>query len=188
MYIASNKKLTNKDLDLMEKHVNNMMQDDDFYDYFFNSEFLKRVGCKIELQLGNDNIADMLLEKCAPYLPENLIKKYPDYLPYDSSDEKYIGILTEDMLMEMIRKIHQDKLSFLENQLEKIREDNQYAEYYIQSKINGEYFRWQTSRDYLNKNQIPYCVIETLEYKVFQLWNLLNKTDFSKTDLIIFGW
>lgn len=188
MYIASRSKLTNKDLIQIEMHIENMMQSADFSDYFLNDEFLKRLTCKVEIELGNDGIAEMILEKCTSYLPKILIEKYPEYLPQDSSDEKYIGILTEDRIMEMISKIHQDKLLFLKNQLEESRKDNQYAEYYIQSKLNGEYYRWQISMDYLNKKQVPYCFLDTLEYEVFQLWSLLNKTDFSKTDLIIFGW
>lgn len=189
-YIASHSKQTSEEKYAIGKNIiiPAMLADEDTQDFFLNHEFLRRFGCKIQIELGQDDTITAIHKKCPAYLPDNLCKLYPDYLPQSCKDTGYIGLLTKDLLWEYIHALHDEQIRQYEQDYDACKKDAAYAKNYALMTIGSQQVTWKTSKDFLQEDQLPYAITHSTEYFIYQLVTLYQNTDFQKTDLIVYGW
>lgn len=190
MYIASHSKQS--DIEKSNKFKNviipNMQQSAEFKDSFLNHEFLKRFGCEVQIELGTESIASEILAQCPSYIPETVIADYCEYLPENSDDEAYIGLLTKELLWKYIQRIHEEHIKCLIRMYDECKKDSKFAESYTIRRLADERCVWETSLKTFDSNQIPYCVSKNPTFLIYELYDLYRKNDFQTNDLIIYGW
>lgn len=165
-----------------------MQQSAEFKDYFLTHEFLKQFGSEVQIELGTESIASEILSQCPSYIPETVISDYREYLPENSGDEAYIGLLTKELLWKYIQRIHEEHIKYLARLYDECKKDSKFAEFYAIRRLADERCVWETSLETLDSNQIPYCVSKNPTFLIYELYDLYRKTDFQTTDLIIYGW
>lgn len=190
MYIAYRKRQKDKEKIkiLKEDILPSMINSEEYKDFFLNAELLKRLGFSVCLELGNENVADTILLECESYIPNDVINIFPNYLPHYPKDEKYIGILTKELLLKYIRMLHQSQIDYLKGQYQACNEDSRYAQNYAKNVIANQLVDYQTSIEYLQSSNIPYCIKNDFRFLIFQLHELFCKTNFDETELVIYGW
>lgn len=190
MYIASHSKQSSLEKTQIFSQVilPNMQQDEAYKTYFANYECLKQFECCDELELNKEPVIRTILQKCPSYLPEELIRNYPDYLPQSSDEENYIGLLTPELLWEYIQELHQTQITELKQELQQCQADPDYAREFATAILSCQITDWDTSLKYLNQNELPFCITNSEIYFLYQIYTLYQKTDFKTTDLILYGW
>lgn len=126
MYIASHSKQSSLEKTQIFSQVilPDMQKDDVHKTYFANYECLEKFGCTDELELNKEPVIRTILQKCPSYLPKELLRNYPDYLPQSSNEENYIGLLTPELLWEYIQKLHQTQITELKQKLQQCQAYN----------------------------------------------------------------
>lgn len=190
MYIASHSKQSSLEKTHIFSQVilPNMQQDEAYKTYFANYECLKQFGCCDELELNKEPVIRTILRKCPSYLPEKLVRNYPDYLPQSSDEENYIGLLTPELLWEYIQELHQTQITELKQKWQQCQADPDYAREFATAILCCQITDWDTSLKYLNPNQLPFCITNSEIHFLYQVYTLYQNTDFKTTDLILYGW
>lgn len=190
MYIASHSKQSSLEKTQIFSNVilPNMQQEEAYKTYFANYECLKQFGCTNKLELNKEPVIRTILQKCPSYLPEELVRNYPDYLPQSSDEENYIGLLTPELLWEYIQELHQTQITELKQELQQCQADPDYAREFATAILSCQITDWNTSLKYLKPNELPFCITNSEIYFLYQIYSLYQKTDFKTTDLILYGW
>lgn len=190
MYIASHSKQTEEERSLIfnEIIIPKMMACEETKNYFSNHEFLKMFGCDIKLELGKEPICHKLLTQCESYIPEQVIKKYSNYLPSKSDDENYIGILNKKQLWFYIQNLQKSKLETFKNEYDACKNNPQYATEYGIKHLAECCISYQKSIQTETPNKMPFIIKTSFEYFLYQLYDLYQKTNFETTDLLLYGW
>lgn len=190
MYIASHSKQSalEKTHIFSQVILPNMQKDDAYKTYFANYKCLEKFGCTDELELNKEPVIQTIFQKCPSYLPKELLRNYPDYLPQSSDEENYIGLLTPELLWEYIQKLHQTQITELKQELLQCQADPDYAREFATAILSCQITDWDTSLKYLNPNQLPFCVTNSEIHFLYQVYTLYQNTDFKTTDLILYGW
>lgn len=190
MYIASHSKQSEQERGYIFQTVilPQMLAEEDTQDYFWNFEFLKKFGCEEELCLGQENVIDKIFHKCPSYIPQSVVETFKDYLPTDASDENFIGILTKDLLWEYIQELHKDYIRLLKRRYQECKTNKDKAADFALRYLAGQLTTYETSLTFLNEKEIPFSVRDSFPYFLLQIYELYRKTDFNKTDLIIYGY
>lgn len=190
MYIASHSKQSEQERGYIFQTVilPQMLAEEDTQDYFWNFEFLKKFGCEEELCLGQHRVIDKIFPKCPSYIPQSVVETYKDYVPVDATDENFIGILTKDLLWEYIQELHKDYIQVLKEKYQECKADKDKAADFAILYLSSQLTDYEISLDFLNEEEIPFSVLESFPYFLLQIYELYRKTDFNKTDLIIYGY
>ena len=190
MYIASHSKQSSLEKTHIFSQVilPDMQKDDAYKTYFANYKCLEKFGCTDELELNKEPVSQTILKKCPSYLPKELLRNYPDYLPQSSDEENYIGLLTPELLWEYIQKLHQTQITELKQKLQQCQTDPDYAREFATAILCCQITDWDTSLKHLNPNQLPFCITNSEIHFLYQVYTLYQKTDFKTTDLILYGW
>lgn len=190
MYIASHSKQSSLEKTHIFSQVilPDMQKDDAYKTYFANYKCLEKFGCTDELELNKEPVIQTILQKCPSYLPKELFRNYPDYLPQSSDEENYIGLLTPELLWEYIQKLHQTQITELKQKLQQCQADPDYAREFATAILSCQITDWDTSLKYLNPNQLPFCITNSEIHFLYRVYTLYQKTDFKTTDLILYGW
>ena len=190
MYIASHSKQSSLEKTHIFSNVilPNMQQDEAYKTCFANYECLKQFACCDELELNKEPVIRTILQKCPSYLPEELVRNYPDYLPQSSDEENYIGLLTPELLWEYIQELHQTQITELKQELLQCQADPDYAREFATAILSCQITDWNTSLKYLKPDELPFCITNSEIHFLYQVYTLYQKTDFKTTDLILYGW
>lgn len=190
MYIASHSKQSSLEKTQIFSQVilPDMQKDDVYKTYFANYKCLEKFGCTDELELNKEPVIRTILQKCPSYLPKDLLRNYPDYLPQSSDEENYIGLLTPELLWEYIQKLHQTQITELKQKWQQCQADPDYAREFATAILCCQITDWDTSLKYLNPNQLPFCITNSEIHFLYRVYTLYQKTDFKTTDLILYGW
>lgn len=190
MYIASHSKQSDfEKTNIFQNVILPTMQTyEEYKDFFLNAKFLKSFGCQTQLELGTEPVIQTILPECPSYIPKTVLDAYKDYLPQSPNDSGYIGLLTPNLLQKYLKRLHEFQLEQLQKTYHTCKTDKAYAAEYAVSQLADKITTWKTSLEHFHTKQIPYCVETSHAYFLYQVYDLYQRTDFTTTDLILYGW
>lgn len=190
MHIARHTKQTEDEKNTIFQKViiPNMQKDDDYKDYFLNHIFLEKFGCEELLCLYDESEIHQIHKQCENFIPKETTQIFADYLPQIPSDESYIGILTKDLLLDYLKALHQAQINYYIRQYETCQSDPKIAQEYMLNHLRNQRITWETSMEFLNDKQIPFAVTNSYLYFLYQIFEIYKNTDFTKDELILYGW
>lgn len=165
-----------------------MLKREDNRDYFSNHLFLEHFGCVTELELNKEPTINRIIPRCLSYLPESIIQKYHDYVPTGPQDENFIGLLTRELLWQYLQELQIANRDRINERYLRCKEDPQYAAEYAVSMLAEQLVTHETSLKMAQPKQIPYFVASSYEYFLYQVYDLYARTDFDRTDLLVYSW
>lgn len=179
LYIATRKSFPKENLlEAVDKHCNKEPTS------FNIRDFISENGFNIVIELGNDSRADKIKRNCENFFPDDILKQFSHYLPQNYKDNKYIGRLTKSDLIEFVKLIH---IHHIESFKDMKNSSNPID---IACYAKSREALWEASLELIDENNfsLPYAVANSNEYLIFQLTELIIQTDWSDTELIIFGY
>lgn len=179
LYIATRKSFPKENLlEAVDKHYKKEPTS------FNIRDFISENGFNIVIEIGNDSRADKIRRNCRNFFPDDILKQFSEYLPQTHKNDKYIGRMTKGDLIEYIKLIHLHHIKSFKD-MKKTSNPIDIACY-----AKNREALWEASLDMINENHfsLPYAVTSSNEYLIFQLTELIIQTDWSDTELIIFGY
>ena len=147
-------------------------------------DFISENGFHIVIEIGNDSRADKIRRNCRNFFPDDILYQFYEYLPQTDKEDKYIGELTKKDLIDYVKLIHLHHIKSFKDM------KNTSSPIDIACYAKNRETLWTASLELINENHfsLPYVVTSSDEYLIFQLTELITKTDWSETELVIFGY
>ena len=139
--------------------------------------------------------AEKLLCSCSPFFTE-LIRKEAPWLTSDPEDPDFAGILTQPLLLELIRSIHQEQADLCEQKLKTLAEDPEMGLFLAREKLRHQLHLWQKSMKKLTPENgaLPLPVIESHSaaaqlIRLAQIWQTLDPgLGPARSTAVLYGW
>lgn len=170
------------------KIIKEMLQEEDNQDYFLNATFLNRFPSQTICYIPDDQWIGEIQNQCQNFLPKVICQLFPDYVPSQSDEANFIGIVTKDLLKIYLELLHQSQIDWYQKQYQLCEEQPEIAlekakRHYIYQRCT-----WETSKQFMNDKSVPFAITDNILYFVYQVHQLYQTIDFEKEELLVYGW
>lgn len=147
---------------------------------YLNDLLVEKLGFTTVLELGDDIVAEKLLDTLDSYIPSDISQQY------NLTEEDKIGLMQKEDILTYVRNIHEEMIDFFQTRL-----NEKSCQPYVCAKLTS----WQVSQDVLFQREdedghieLPYIVKNSQEYLMLQLMDLYNNTNWKTEDIILYAW